>query len=343
MENKWYIELRKQITHDTQQYKNIIVSQKDKNKLDKSRKHYKITVKHNKILNDIPDDFRLKKAHNTFKLAINFSEKYNLPKISGDFYVRISDGYEHDCDYPVFNYSKPKKKIGFLFPDFSFLSFENKLTVFEKHCNGDAKKEIIYFKGSSTSNKRTRVREKLSALKTPFNISVDDESKPYYELCKYKYVLDLPGNKPWSVRLIELYISRSLPIRVLFYNSEWNENIWVQFYENMFQPWESYIPLKYDVDYDNEISNNIIDDIELKCLQCMCGDKSPLIIGHDFKQQSCLKPQIFQIFKKYDEVYKKIINDNYEKIKALKLEHVEYYMYHCVIAYMDIVTNINKK
>jgi hypothetical protein len=87
----------------------------------------------------------------------------------------------------------------------------------------------------------------------------------------------------------------------------------------MFQPWESYIPLKYNVDYGNEISNDIIDDIELKCLQ------------------------IYQIFKKYDEVYKKIVNDNYAKIKSLKLGHVEYYMYHCAIAYMDTTTNIDKK
>jgi hypothetical protein len=141
-----------------------------------------------------------------------------LPKISEDFYIRTSDGYDHDYAYPVFNYSKPKKK-GFLFPDFSFLSFESKLRAFDEHCDDNTKKEIIYFKGSSTSSKRTCIREKLSVLKNPFYISVSGEREPYYKLCEHKYVLDLPGNKPWSVRLIELYMSRSLPIRVLFYNS----------------------------------------------------------------------------------------------------------------------------
>ena len=313
---KWFISLKQQVEHDYKQYENMIISQKDKLLLDKSNKHIKIIIKNNKIINKLPNkDFqnRIKNILNTFSLGIAFSNKYNLPKITGEFFVWISDGYDYKYKYPTINYAKPKNKKGFLFPDFNFLLFEDKIKMFDKYCNKN-KQNLIYFKGSSTSKKRSQIREKMSLLDKPFKISVNKQYVPYYDLCHYKYVLDLSGIKPWSVRLIELYMSQSLPIRVMFYKSKWNELEWVQFYERCFPPWISYIPIKYDVNYDKEISNNIVNNIELKCLQ------------------------ILQFFNNHDELYNKITSNNYLTIKALNIEHIGYYVYYCSMYYLKLLS-----
>jgi hypothetical protein len=94
--------------------------------------------------------------------------------------------------------------MGFLFPDFNVNLLEEKKMTFEDKCTNVLKKDILYFKGGPTSKNKTKIREKLELLSD--NIVVVDLKKdnyrPYYEICNYKYVLDLPGNYPWSVRLI---------------------------------------------------------------------------------------------------------------------------------------------
>ena len=316
MHNKWFILLKQQIEYDYKQYENIEISQKDKLLLEKSNKHIKIIIKNNKIINKLPKEdlpYRIKNILTIFTLAITYSNKYNLPKITGEFFVRVSDGYDYKYNYPTINYAKPKTKKGFLMPDFNFRFLKDKIKMFDKQCNVK-KRNLIYFKGSSTSNKKTQIMEKMSLLDKPFSVSVNTQYKPYYHLCYYKYILDLPGLKPWSVRLIELYMSKSLPIRVLFYNSKWGETEWIQFYERGFPPLVSYIPLVYDINYDIEIPNDIVKNIEFKCLQ------------------------IIKFFNSHNELYNEITKKNYLKTKALNIEHIEYYMYYCCMYYLKLLS-----
>lgn len=316
---EWYKCLDKQIETDINMYKNIDLSAV-KN-LEKAKYHYlQITIKNNIIQNSI--DFkndqqdRIKNINDLINNAINYSIKNNLPKINGTFFFRTNDSYEYKYNYPIFSFAKPKNKLGLLYPDFNFLKIFNKIKKFDLHCN-DNKINKIYFKGNSTSKKRSTIREKMSLLQDPFEINIDKKNKPYYNICKYKYLLDLPGNKPWSVRLIELYMSRSLPIRVIFHYSKWNEDIWIQFYENMFPNKISYIEVKYDLNYDKEMSDNIIDEIKNKCLI------------------------IYKYFNKNPKLYKYIINENYLKVKALTIDHIGYYMYNILIKCNQLV-NSNK-
>jgi hypothetical protein len=313
--NLWFKTLQEQLDYDYKQYKNFKISKKDTILLDKSYKHVKIIIKNNKIINKKLENtpIRLKKVIEVFTLAISYSNKYNLPKITGEFYVRLSDGYDSNYNYPTMNYAKPRNKNGFLIPDFNFLDFNDKIKKFDQKC-GKSKKNLIYFKGSSTSIKQTKVREKMSLLNKPFKVSISEKYEPYYNLCYYKYVLDLSGFKPWSVRLIELYMSRSLPIRIIFYKGEWNEKQWIQFYERIFPAWVSYIPIEYDLDYNKEISDDIIKDIESKCLK------------------------VLKFFNKHQDFYNKITNDNFLKVKALTKEHVGFYFYYCCINYLKVVS-----
>lgn len=316
-DEEWYKCLDKQIETDINMYKNIDLSAAEK--IEKAKYHYlQITIKDNILQETI--DFtndqqgRLKNINDLITIAINYSIKNNLPKINGTFFFRTNDSYEYKYNYPTFSFAKPKNKPGLLYPDFNFLKLFNKIKKIDLHCN-DNKINKIYFKGNPTSKKRSAIREKMSLLSNPFEINIDKKYKPYYNICKYKFLLDLPGNKPWSIRLIELYMSKSLPIRVILYNKKWGEDIWIQFYENMFPNKISYIEVKYDVNYDKEISDNIVNEIKNKCLI------------------------IYNYFNNKSKLYKYITNTNYKKVKSITIDHIGYYMYNILIKCNQLVNN----
>lgn len=336
MEKLWYKKLDKQIKTDLDMYKNIKINHNDYNKLSKSDKHFKITIIDNKIQTTI-DEFskdkykfykkekinqelfdvykkRIETLLKLLELTIDYSMKKKLSKITGTYFFRFNDNYDYKYNYPIFSYSKPKNKLGLLYPDFNFMDIFSKIKMFKKECN---KKKInkIYFKGSNSTLIFTDIRYKMSLFKNPFKIIINDKYIPYYKICNYKYVLDIPGYRPWSVRLIELYMSKSLPIRILLYNSQinWNEELWIQFYENMFLKNESYIGLEYDIDYEKKISNKNINHI---------------------KSQSLL---IYDFFNKHSKLYNKITTDNFKKCEALKKEHIYYYMYNILMGYNSIL------
>lgn len=317
---EWYYKLNEQINCDKKLYnnvdylyfKNIINS-----KIKYSKKHCIIKFINNKYTlykckNTIDNENR----YNSIKILLNKMIKYinynNLNQLNGIFIFRIADGYDYEYDIPTICYAKPINKKSFLYPDFNFHRLENKKKKFNKYCNNINKINKIYFKGNSTSHLKTQIREKMTNLKHPFKIDISNKSIPYYHICNYKYLLDLPGYKPWSVRLIELYLSRSLPIRIIFYNSKWNEKPWIQFYEKMFNL--SSINIKYDINYDREIKNIIINEIHSKIIL------------------------IYNKIEKNNNLYNKIVNTNYEKTMSLSEDHISFYMYKMLNAYNDLIT-----
>ena len=60
--------------------------------------------------------------------------------------------------------------------------------------------------------------------KKPFNIEVSDKIIDVYKFKNHKYLLDLPGYKPWSVRLKYLFFMSRLVIRVSLYDSRYENN-----------------------------------------------------------------------------------------------------------------------
>lgn len=314
----WLKALKSQVDHDYKQFKNVKITEKDVNAAKKDSKSVIIEIENNVILSGIIGEDPHSRQHSmmqSFNLGIQYSIDNKLPPISGKYHVRFTDGYAFEHNYPTFSFSKPKSKKGFLIPDFNFFKYKDKMKDFKKNCNGEKINEI-YFKGSDTTKRRSKLRGKISVLPKPFNVSIDGEYAPYYNICNYKYVLDLCGTKPWSVRLIELYMSKSMPIRVLLYNKKWGEERWIQFYENMFLPWESYANLEYDTHYDREIANKDIKDVQAKSMKIM------------------------KYFDKNKDHYDEIVQNNYNKVKALKMEYVGYYMYHASMAYNRVVSDI---
>ena len=128
----------------------------------------------------------------------------------------------------------------------------------------------MFFRGGLTSKNKSKIREKVQKEKLPFNVKLNQQKNEFIGNFKsHKYLLDLAGVKPWSVRLKYLLIMNSLIFRVSFYNSDNGEKgYFQQSTDYLFKENKDYIHLIYDFNYDKEIPAEIykkcITDIKQK-------------------------------------------------------------------------------
>ena len=161
---------------------------------------------------------------------------------------------------------------GFIFPHFDFAIYKNEpinkklsyddsiIKLNDYNPKPSQIKNDIYFKGGPNSAKRSTIREKLTKELFPYNIIV--YSKEFEDLIyikDHKYILDLPGVKPQSVRLKYLAQMERVIIRVSFYNKAKNETAyWKQSpVDYVLVAGKDYIHLQYETDYDRPINNNL--------------------------------------------------------------------------------------
>lgn len=209
--------------------------------------------------------------------------------------INIADGYyfNESILIPCFNWALPDGIPGFIFPHFDIYHFSNQL-ITAKHINImnnsltgtiDEMRETfykypetkipiqdIYFKGGKNTMRNNKFRELLEPIKnTMINVNLDT-TKPesIYELKNHKYLLDLPGVKPQSLRFKYLFFTGKTIIRISFYNSQYNElSFWRQFIDCFVNENIDYIHLQYDFDYFfplslsnfNIIKNDIINTV----------------------------------------------------------------------------------
>ena len=130
-------------------------------------------------------------------------------------------------DLPVFNWAIPSGKQGLIFPNFDLLNHKIKEINYNfdeiknKCIKYKPNKRIkrLFFIGSATAT----FRVKLSKYPKPFKVIIANKQIKVYKFKKFKYLLDLPGYKPWSIRLKYLLCMSRVVIRLSFYRSEWRE------------------------------------------------------------------------------------------------------------------------
>ena len=84
-----------------------------------------------------------------------------------------------------------------------------------------------------------------------------------YKLKDHKYLVDLPGSKPWSIRFKYLALAEKVVIRISFFNSKYDETgYWRQYVDIFYNEHKDYIHLIYDLDYEKPISNNLYTKIK---------------------------------------------------------------------------------
>jgi hypothetical protein len=284
-----------------------------------------IKIKNNKIIYDksLFEGFHtyfeegLKRKKRIINILEKMLDKYKIQDTI--LIINYADGYNWKNDLPIFNFTVPIGKQGLIFPNFDIYDFsiEEKLYNFDEMKNIIQKHPItknnndLFFRGALTSKNKSKIREKLVYEKKPFNIILNK-----YEFIgnfkNHKYLLDLPGVKPWSVRLKFLFLMNSPVFRISFYNSNIGEKgYFQQSFDYLFKENRDYIHLIYDFNYDKEIP----DDIYKKCI-------------NDIKEK-------YTYYENNQNEYKKIVSNMKKVSKKLNLDEMLKYLYTLIETYTE--------
>jgi hypothetical protein len=301
-----------------------------KNLLITSPMLFKIEIKNNKIFYDkkiVDNVFINKKEKVDRKIRIinilqKMLDKYKVKDTI--LIICFVDGYFWRNDIPVFNFSLPVGCQGLIYPNFDILDYyvEDKKYNFDQMKNKIEKYPItqndndLFFRGDRTSLYKSKIREKMQYEKLPFNVKL----RQYVyigEFKNHKYLLDLPGVKPWSVRLKYLFLMNSLVFRVSFFNSnngtkdDGEKGGFQQSFDYLFKENRDYIHLKYDFFYDKEIPH----DIYKKCI-------------NDIKEK-------YIYYENNQNEYKKIVNNMKKASKKLNLDEMLKYLHTLIENYTE--------
>lgn len=222
-------------------------------------------------------------------------KKMNFPNTK--LFLFVSDVYAYwDQELPLFVIAKPKNKKGILIPDNTFKSHQNVKKISEnwettkekcikKIIPFDKKEDVLFFIGGNTDTGRQNIREglyKLSQGEKVLDLNVNRTKLPLQiefahnrdlsEFTEFKYLLNLPGNQPWSYRFKYLFLAKSLVINVdvrqKFWDVDYFNNTWINFFDIIFEPNIDYVNLEYYWIESNQTYNDyqfvkLIKDLEL--------------------------------------------------------------------------------
>ena len=311
---------------------------------------FKIEIKNNKMIYDtkivenvfIDIKEGVDRKHRIINILQKMLDKYNVKDTV--LILSFVDGYFWKIDIPVFNFSVPIGCKGLIFPNFDMLDFKEDGTVYD--FDGIKKKiedypikkieDDIFFRGGITSKNRSKIREKIQFENSPFNVrlikpELFNKSKKSLLLLKlainesrlvenqligsfknHKYLLDLPGVKPWSVRLKYLFLMNSIVFRISFYNSKYCERSYYrQSFDYLFKENKDYIHLIYDFDYEKEIPENIYKKVV-----------------SDIKDK-------YKFYENNNTEYKKMVSNMQKASKKLDLDEMLKYLYTLIETYTE--------
>ena len=279
----------------------------------------KIQIINNQLIYDkkiLKNDWSNRKK-NIIIILLKMLEKYKVKDTI--LFLNFLDGYFYREDIPVFNFSIPIGECGngLIFPNFDIYDYiiKNKLYDFDElkdkiiNYNITKIENNIYFRGCSTTINKVKIREKLEEEKYPLNVILNK----YQELWKFKnhkYLLDLPGNRPLSVRLKYLFLMNSIIFRISFYNSNYYERSYYrQSFDYLFKENRDYVHLIYDFDYEKEIPENIYKKIV-----------------SDIKDK-------YIYYEKNEKEYKKMVSNMKKASKKLNLDEMLKYLHTLIETY----------
>jgi hypothetical protein len=210
----------------------------------------KVTYENNKDMNNFYND-RANALQKIFQLTI---DHFHIQKHL-IFYVYMGDELpEKYSQYPIFTFAKKEKENGILIPDWSFInpytskiskSWDDLKTEMYEKCPKKIKyTNVFYFRGRNTSsNTKHNLRKKLYNLSKEYSF-LDIQLNPTNEQkisdwCQYKYMLDLPGSSPWSIRFKELFLLRSVVVKI---NVDSN---YINFYTKLFEKNVDYLNINF--------------------------------------------------------------------------------------------------
>lgn len=282
-------------------------------------------------------DNRVDYIKNLLLGTIAWCRKNKLIVPNTTIYIYISDRapfYSNTTNLPIFCMAAPKSFGLPLFPDNSFncMTFDEKYST--KCYDWDAtkklvvsrcskippKQNIIYFKGVSTTRRHNRIREDLedfSKDKDFINVSLDawTNYEPLYKWCKYLFLLNLPGLRPWSNRLRNLFLMKSIVINV-------NVNTIYDTYED-----------KDIISFQDYVLTKGVDYINID-VSYYVKKYDPKFVEKNKKEKVKMLAKIENVYKNYAKnksKYDAMVENSYNKITTLSNERIYDYIYRCLV------------
>ena len=187
----------------------------------------------------------------------------------------------------------------------------------------------IYFKGTTTTDRQSRLREDLEKIsmkddKVIIKLDAWQSYEPLYAWGKYKWLLNFPGRYPWSNRLKYLFLMKSGVINVDL------RTIGGDYVD---EPYMTFINLivKPDIDYINIHStyNNKIrpgrhpeqKDLDIQYVE------NKRVYNEIIKRTESITPTD----------YNKMIKSSFDKANTINNDLVSFYIYNLILANAKLI------
>jgi hypothetical protein len=272
-----------------------------------------IKIINNTIQTTSKYDIRGERMIDFMKLLV---KKYKLDDTT--LFINLADGvYYSSDDVPVFNFSVPYGVKGLIMPEFDIMVVrKNKnetLNVAKNRIEKYNPKNVlndIYFVGSESTIRKNKIREKLSGEKYPFHVDLSGSTKvEMWEFKNHKYLLDLPGFKPWSIRFKFLLFMARVIFRISFYNPKYETGLWRLWFDYLIKPNRDYIQLTYLINYEDPLDPKVYQQIKSDILK------------------------VYNYFEKNQKKYDKMVKNATIASKNITLDESLSYMYHLIQSY----------
>lgn len=274
-------------------------------------------------------------------------------------YIMYGDTYLVDQQHlPMFTIAKPDNMNGILLPDNTFMShppdtqknqydWDTTKQLAKDYCTSitsalsivKTQENVLYFKGVDTTKHNHNIRmimaeqqDDLNENDTKLPLKVElitlNSFTPVWELCKYKYLLNLPGKQPWSFRKKFLLMLPSLVIDVVVksYNNNKNNNDcpgeWINFFDQLFVPGIDYA--KVSVNWNN------LHNLQEKPLE----KKDSVQMIKDIKS-------IYQKYESDPVLYTNTVKSANNKIQLLNNSLIYKSIYSLIVHYAECVNRDN--
>jgi hypothetical protein len=289
---------------------------------------------------------RMEMNYTLFKNALSYAKKHKLPIPTTTIYLWVSDTHPYflpdaDKKFPIMTYCSPANMDYILFPDDSFACLQINQKYRGECKDFDYVKKLIiknttlkkidkiYFKGTTTTDRQSRLREDLEKIAMTDNrviIKLDawQSYEPLYAWSKYKWLLNFPGRYPWSNRLKYLFLMKSGVINVDL------RTIGGDYVD---EPYMTFINLivKPDIDYINIHStyNNKIRPgrhPEQKDLDIQYAENKR-VYNEIIKRTESITPTD----------YNKMIKSSFDKANIINNDLISFYIYNLILANAKLI------
>jgi hypothetical protein len=255
-------------------------------------------------------------------------------------YLYCSDVYAfEDQDLPFLVIAKPRNKTGILVPDNTFCNHptphgaaqswhETKQKCSEKHVDPSLKEPVLFFRGPDTDKGRQDIRSTLSRLSSDdressngspiFKVNLKGR-EDLSDFCKYKFLLNLPGNQPWSYRFKYLFLMRSVVVNVdvrqRYVGGGGFNDSWVNAFDVLFEPNVDYINLSFhwkegDHKYNEFERRKLVDSLR----------------------------QTYHYLEQNPEEYDRMSSRGFQKVDLITDEIIYEYIYELIRYYSEVIS-----